>query len=198
MMLFSCYTALSGNKLQTVTRICRERSQLQYPPLPGPCSCTGVATALTPTHPQPTGRGRKSLPRWATAEANIRLLTLCITPGNTFPQDSKLLKFIKWVHKSKGLTEANAAHSVKEFESIQKGTRHRKGKTSQQNWNCCSASGLPYAKSYVGVIRGRGQGGGEDGRRSTTPLLSGILLGFLFSQEKISKENPKNLNSICF
>lgn len=33
---------------------------------------------------------------------------------------------------------------------------------------------------------------------NTTPLLSRILLGFLFSWEKSIKGDPENLNSICF
>lgn len=39
-------------------------------------------------------------------------------------------KYMKWIYKSKGLTEASAAHLTEEFESMQKGTRHRKGKIS--------------------------------------------------------------------
>ena len=66
-------------------------------------------------------------------------------------------KFMKWIYKSQGWITIKAAHPVKEFESIQKGSRNRKGKISQQNRNCCPISGLPYVSPMLGRVGERGR-----------------------------------------
>lgn len=70
---------------------------------------------------------------------------------------------MKWIYKSQGWITIKAAHPVKEFESIQKGSRNRKGKISQQNANCCPISGLPYV-SPIGRVGERGRQEQEDGK----------------------------------